>query len=327
MHSPATTITRQELARKVWEVPITRLAAEYGISDVALGKLCRKSSIKCPPRGYWAKPAAVRARTKPKLRPDEPHGATIILSIVPSRGGRRANADPIEIAIPKRLRSPHPAVAELLARHEDIRKRYAEEWAPWVKQHLPERANDQDERRRLRLLDALLNALDLHGGTVASDGKSFSYREESIEFWLHGGKQLSFVIDTHLAPGAQRSWQETAGRPMERLLPAILGSLLAGAGFLADQREMHARARHLAALEDAQKRAAARLLENEEKTWRALVDMAKQADECESVKRLLSRLRAAGSVSPDFIEWAEMKLQNLESRLRDVDALVARLQR
>jgi hypothetical protein len=43
------------LYRKVWEVPLQRLAPEYGISDVALKKICKKMNIPTPPRGYWAK--------------------------------------------------------------------------------------------------------------------------------------------------------------------------------------------------------------------------------------------------------------------------------
>lgn len=46
---------RSDLYQKVWSVPMTRLAAELGISDVGLAKTCRRHSIPVPPRGYWAK--------------------------------------------------------------------------------------------------------------------------------------------------------------------------------------------------------------------------------------------------------------------------------
>jgi hypothetical protein len=39
----------------VWKTPITRLAKEYGLSDVGLAKICKKHDIPRPPRGYWAK--------------------------------------------------------------------------------------------------------------------------------------------------------------------------------------------------------------------------------------------------------------------------------
>jgi len=46
---------RSDLYDKVWSVPMTRLAAELGISDVGLAKACRRHSIPVPPRGHWAK--------------------------------------------------------------------------------------------------------------------------------------------------------------------------------------------------------------------------------------------------------------------------------
>lgn len=46
-------LTREELYRRVWEKPTTKLAAEFGISDVGLAKICRKMDVPKPPLGYW----------------------------------------------------------------------------------------------------------------------------------------------------------------------------------------------------------------------------------------------------------------------------------
>ena len=46
---------REELYRKVWEHPLLKVAEEYGVSAVALGKTCRKLSVPVPGRGHWAK--------------------------------------------------------------------------------------------------------------------------------------------------------------------------------------------------------------------------------------------------------------------------------
>lgn len=46
---------RQELYEKVWQVPLRKLATEYGVSDVALGKVCRKLQIPLPGPGHWTK--------------------------------------------------------------------------------------------------------------------------------------------------------------------------------------------------------------------------------------------------------------------------------
>jgi hypothetical protein len=44
--------------KKVWKVAMREFAKEYGVSDVAMGKTCRKLQIPIPGRGYWNKKAA-----------------------------------------------------------------------------------------------------------------------------------------------------------------------------------------------------------------------------------------------------------------------------
>ncbi|WP_223971352.1 RWP-RK domain-containing protein [Bradyrhizobium sp. RD5-C2] len=39
----------------VWSRPMTKVAEDLGISDVALKKICDKHRVPTPPRGYWAK--------------------------------------------------------------------------------------------------------------------------------------------------------------------------------------------------------------------------------------------------------------------------------
>jgi len=46
---------REELYRKVWEQPLLKVAEDYGVSAVALGKTCRKLHVPVPGRGHWAK--------------------------------------------------------------------------------------------------------------------------------------------------------------------------------------------------------------------------------------------------------------------------------
>ncbi len=46
---------REKLYEEVWAEPVSKVAAHYEISGVALGKICRKMRIPVPGRGYWAK--------------------------------------------------------------------------------------------------------------------------------------------------------------------------------------------------------------------------------------------------------------------------------
>jgi hypothetical protein len=62
-------LTREELYEKVWSTPCSRLAKEFGLSDVAIAKRCKKLAVPSPSRGYWAR---LQAGLKPRRVPLPP---------------------------------------------------------------------------------------------------------------------------------------------------------------------------------------------------------------------------------------------------------------
>jgi hypothetical protein len=62
-------LSRDELYEKVWSLPGSKLAKQFGISDVALAKVCKKFGIPRPDRGYWARLEAGQMLSKPPLSP------------------------------------------------------------------------------------------------------------------------------------------------------------------------------------------------------------------------------------------------------------------
>jgi hypothetical protein len=48
-------LTRRDLYDLVWSKPMRDLAAELGISDVGLAKVCDRHRVPKPERGYWNK--------------------------------------------------------------------------------------------------------------------------------------------------------------------------------------------------------------------------------------------------------------------------------
>jgi len=61
---------REKLYMEVWSEPTQKVAQRYGISDVALSKVCKQLHVPKPPRGYWAKrDAGRRVSPRPKLLP------------------------------------------------------------------------------------------------------------------------------------------------------------------------------------------------------------------------------------------------------------------
>jgi hypothetical protein len=57
---------REKLYKEVWEKPVVEVANKYGVSDVAIHKICKSLNVPVPPRGHWAK---VRAGAKIKNTP------------------------------------------------------------------------------------------------------------------------------------------------------------------------------------------------------------------------------------------------------------------
>lgn len=60
---------RELLYEEVWQSPVSKVAEKYGLSDVAIAKVCRKLKIPVPGRGYWARKSAGYAVEKEPLLP------------------------------------------------------------------------------------------------------------------------------------------------------------------------------------------------------------------------------------------------------------------
>lgn len=58
---------RAKLYDEVWADPVIKVAKSYGVSDVALRKICKKLAVSLPPLGYWAKIAAGKKPPTPSL--------------------------------------------------------------------------------------------------------------------------------------------------------------------------------------------------------------------------------------------------------------------
>lgn len=62
-------ISRGHLFDLVWSKPLRDIALTYGVSDVALAKVCRQHDLPLPGRGYWAKLKASKQMHTPSLPP------------------------------------------------------------------------------------------------------------------------------------------------------------------------------------------------------------------------------------------------------------------
>ncbi|MBS0503519.1 MAG: hypothetical protein JSS55_06885 [Proteobacteria bacterium] len=83
----ATRLTRADLHAHVWDRPMTRLAKEFSLSDVALHKICRKYHIPTPPVGYWAKKAHGKSVKVTPLPTDKASGSSDTILVIHEGAG------------------------------------------------------------------------------------------------------------------------------------------------------------------------------------------------------------------------------------------------
>lgn len=106
------TLTREELYELVWSRPMYKLAAEFGLSDVGLAKICKAEGIPRPERGYWARLAAGAKVRRRRLPPSKnPTRGPLAFRRVLAPG--EAPPEPPVVDVPERLKNPHAAVAAL----------------------------------------------------------------------------------------------------------------------------------------------------------------------------------------------------------------------
>jgi hypothetical protein len=79
---------RAQLYEEVWTEPVRSVAKRYGISGVALAKICRKLAVPVPGRGYWAEKLAGKSPVRPSLSrlPEAARTALTVTRDVPDVG-------------------------------------------------------------------------------------------------------------------------------------------------------------------------------------------------------------------------------------------------
>ncbi|TIL83006.1 MAG: hypothetical protein E5Y89_02650 [Mesorhizobium sp.] len=176
----------------------------------------------------------IREELRPRQRSDG-QGATITVTIVPTRARPRDVIAPLKVKVPIRLRKPHPIIKGWLDRHEEVRREYLDEWRPWMRRKTKPQMTDLD-KRRLRILDGLFKALETTGGAVGDDGESFSLNGRRIRFRLYetsrvigGGAYENTGLLKMVMMDLRLAWAESPRRPMENLLPVIAGTIVKAA--------------------------------------------------------------------------------------------------
>ncbi len=199
-------VTRKELYHQVWSTPLRKLAPEqYGISDVALAKICKQYKIPRPPRGYWAQKAAgVRMEKPPLPRGDD--RAIIKIDANPERVSESelkkvvavssSSGKPAPITVPSELNNPHPLIAQTEKILSTCNPDHRGILATKDKSCLDIQVSKDCLKRALILMDTLIKSLENRGHGIILDK----------------GKTIIKVGDVELPLGLS---EETKRRPLE----------------------------------------------------------------------------------------------------------------
>jgi len=203
MNNMSRTVNREELYKLVWTKPTRDLAKEFGISDVALGKICKKLNVPKPPPGHWRRIAAgfmVRPPSLPTLTQEQLQQ----IEILPSPQKINAEArDPIllglidqeklpvnKIVVSDDLHGAHRLVSYtkkmLRQAKPDSYGRLVLPWNAKVEHsYLDLRISKQALSRSLRIMDALLKGAEVRSYQIEqTDGLFFNVNGEKIRFYI-----------------------------------------------------------------------------------------------------------------------------------------------
>jgi hypothetical protein len=167
-------ISRSELYEQVWTEPMSKLAKRYGLSDRGLAKICGRNNIPCPPRGYWAKKqSGMNVHRKPLPRKDIDQ--TIEMRANPFNTSNSELKGEISlmkqrgnpIVVPDSLRNPHPLVKQSVQILDSCEPNSIGIIEHSKKDCLDIRVSKKNLPRSLRIMDALIKALESCGYEVS----------------------------------------------------------------------------------------------------------------------------------------------------------------
>lgn len=178
-HPPSRIVQRQALYDQVWAQPMTKLAKEYGISNVALAKIFKKLNIPYPWRGYWRRKEtgkAVKQLPLPANSDPAKQVVTIHRTIRPEAVAQMSEdtsqrvaaeqAPEQKIEVPDRLTKPHRLLSEHLTEWRSPKvDEYGAIWSGNIRQ-LNIRVSSKGLSRALRIMNTLFSALEARGYPV-----------------------------------------------------------------------------------------------------------------------------------------------------------------
>jgi len=332
----AITLAREELYDQVWTTPARAVAARFGISNTELAQICEKHCIPRPPQGHWTRirnGATIQRAPLPILGDD----ALRTVVIQPHRPLGPEQLQPPGVVVPEALANPHPLVYRTLGALRRAKPDDQGILQPRSRSALDVSVSREAMNRAMRILDALIKALEEHGATVSSTGEGslktaagihgtfvyFSLKEEVLRRSPSGRLALAFEHDS----GASQRWIDGKDQRVEDCLSRFVeGVLRCAEPFREKWRAEQGRwkKRHEWEQERTEK---LRLIREEEQLLKRLYAEADSFDRCRRLRAYIRHfvrtaeaaegMRAQpGSSLLKWADWATLQADRLDPALK-----------
>lgn len=340
--------SREELYEQVWSEPMISLARKYGLSDVGLRKKCKKLNIPLPPQGYFLRGQRRKEEKRPPLPPFQ--GDCTIEIKKSNKGFPPAFVDQDQyreaeariayenfpencIQVQERLTSPHPLIEKAKTILGNIGSSGANNGiiTAWRDECLDIRVSKQSMGRALRIMDALLKALESRGFKVSISGRSYGHiahittvsvlgvvhefglkenldqikhvppKESKKEpSWLHYHSKFDYIpsgrftlaITGYVGEGGRASWSDGKKQKVENCLNDFIIGLVK-ASVIDRARALQREREEKARMEVARKRAEEqRRREEEKKRIQNLITEAQSWKQSQQIREYITAVRA-----------------------------------
>lgn len=279
-----TTLTRKALYERVWAEPMTKIAADFGVSNFSLKGLCERFDIPTPRSGHWQKKEVGRAPEPPMLPQTRPLDE--VIEIEPKRRVSR----PVLHQAPPPEASPreHRLIRDLRKACE--RAKPAASGFYTVSSPVSVVLSRSTTERAIAWLDSLMSAAEAGGMLIDFDksGARFTVEGQGIPFRIEEKSdklphtptpaelrqkvererwgfsyqsdpwpkydhvpsgRLSIQIDANPYSGLRRSFADGKTQKLEGLIEGILEALQSHAAFMIERKHKAELARQRAAEE------------------------------------------------------------------------------
>lgn len=200
-------LTREALYNLVWSEPMLKVADRFGVSSSYMARICTLLDVPRPARGYWARLAVGRAKTKPPL-PEPPQGVSTEIFV----GGHEIKLPKTLPRVPtkprkrkekaKYVRPTHHALVEDALKHFKP-GRFTHELGyikPDKRKLIDLTVTEKTLNRALEFANELFLEFEERGHHVVLDNMGYSFHREKYELREEPSKHPDYYYDRLWGP-------------------------------------------------------------------------------------------------------------------------------